>query len=459
MNFVWVALSTVLFQSCQWLMFATLARDAGSSAVGRFAFALAVTSPPIIFANLNLRIVIATDVRSTFTFRDYLMLRVWCLSFCLAGVIGVAAVACDSGYDATLIAAVTLAKVFDSISDIIYGLLQKYEMMGRVALSRSAQGICQFLALFVTLRFSDDLLLVTVAWAAMSAVVTVSYDIRSVAVVRRRYPQELQSSDGAASLRAARKLFRISLPLAGTAVLGSIIGNLPVYALKHWRSVREVGVYSAQQRFITVIGLTFAALVQVVMPRLAHQFNESRDRFRGLLVKLIIAALLNAGVGLAFGLVAGEALLRLIYGPEYTDVALFTILVAAMGVALLSVVLGMAATAARIFKIQFWAGIAQLAVTVVVLVLLTPKIGLKGAATASLAGVVAYTGLMVPALLRSVAAAGQKPPLSENPAIEVPAQRAFGSQLPDEPPRRNLRPTLVVQPRSRRHGRHRYRRR
>ncbi len=393
-NFAWVAASTVLFQMCQWLMLATLARSAGSSAVGIFAFALAVTSPPILLANLNLRIVLATDVRSEFVFLEYLTLRICSLLVSLAAVFVAVLLFCRSAGEAELIVAVALAKTFDSVSDIVYGLLQKYEKMDRIAVSRLAQGVLQFFALFFSFQVTHDLLSAVLAWTAMSAAITLSYDLRSVFLIRRKWPGEMSRTSLRRPFSRIGELFRISLPLAGTAALGALISNIPVYALNHWRTPGEVGVFSAQMRLVTVISLAFAALVQASTPRLAHYFTEKNEGFFRLLRLMIAAALVNGMCGLVVVLLGGRMLLRLLYGAEYEDEGLLVILVLAVALNLVSVVLGMAVSAARIFKIQFWIGLVQLAVTVGFLIILTPNMGARGAAIAFLVGICVYSSLL-----------------------------------------------------------------
>ncbi len=69
---------------CSWFW-----RTSGTpEAVGRFALGLAITTPIILFANLQLRAIQATDVRSEYLFRDYLGLRVLMLSLGLLMILG-----------------------------------------------------------------------------------------------------------------------------------------------------------------------------------------------------------------------------------------------------------------------------------------------------------------------------------------------------------------------------------
>lgn len=444
-NFVWVTASAVLFQLCQWLMLASFARSAGSEAVGSFAFALAVTSPPILLANLNLRIVLSTDVRSEYPFSDYLALRICCL---LAVVLFVAIVAltfCGSTAAALMIVAVVVAKAFDAVSDIIYGVLQKYETMNRIAVSRTAQGILQLVALVLAFHVTGDVLHATLAWAAMSAAITLTYDVRSVVFVVRRSPEEFQLAARSGLLPRLRRLFRASLPLAGTGVVGSLLSNSPIYLLKYWRSAAEVGLYSVQLRLVWVVGLAFTAFVQAATPRLAHYFADRNKRFWGVLRFMVFAAVANGSAGLAVAVVAGKPVLEAVYGPEYSDVRLLAILAFGAGMNLVSLSLGAAIFAARIFNVQFWIALVQFLVTLVASAMLIPFGGTSGAAVAFAAGICVYVALLVVVVARRLRQREWQ--VSRLPAAlaGVPEPRN-GVQRPDPSPDPNPGPGLAARP-------------
>ncbi|WP_261556533.1 hypothetical protein [Frankia tisae] len=427
-NFAWVAGSSILFQGCQWLIVASLAHMSGSATVGRFAFALAVTAPPFLLANLSLRVVLATDARSQFRFVDYLALRLCCLLLTVVGILAGALLACRSRSEAMLITAVAAAKTCDSVSDIVYGLLQKYEKMDRIAVSRVAQGTLQFLAFFAAYRVSESLLVAVAAWGAMSAAITLSYDLRSIRMIVGRWPQEMVRGDGPDRLGTRMgRLLRLSAPLAGTAVLGALIGNVPIYVLNHWQSANEVGVFSAQMRLVMALGLAFAALMDVVTPRLASYHAQAPAEFLRLLRTMLLIGVGNAVLGLVGAVFAGGGILRVLYGPEYAEPGVFVILVGGMGVNLLAVVLASTLAAARIYTAQFWAGLVQFAVTVGLLVGLVPRMGVSGAATAFIAGLGCYAGVLalcVRRLLRSLSdAAGQAEPVSLRD-LQIPLPRA-----------------------------------
>src|ERR1043165_9211480 len=74
-NFLWSLTGTIIYAGCQWGMLVALAKLGDAEMVGQFALALAVTAPVLMFTNLQLRSVQATDARKDYAFGDYLALR------------------------------------------------------------------------------------------------------------------------------------------------------------------------------------------------------------------------------------------------------------------------------------------------------------------------------------------------------------------------------------------------
>src|SRR5205085_4820654 len=121
------------YTAFQWGILVCIAKLGSAADVGVFALGLALTAPVITLTNLHLRVIEATDARNEYPFSVYLALR---LVTSVVAVIAIAAIAYGSGYrDRTLalILAVGLAKSIESVSDVIFGLLQEAENLRRIA--------------------------------------------------------------------------------------------------------------------------------------------------------------------------------------------------------------------------------------------------------------------------------------------------------------------------------------
>src|SRR5258706_6402089 len=89
-DFTWVVSGNVLYSACQWGVVVALAKLGNPEQVGEYALGLAVSAPVILFANLQLRMLVASDVADRFGFGQYLTFRLVSLATALAAVAAVA---------------------------------------------------------------------------------------------------------------------------------------------------------------------------------------------------------------------------------------------------------------------------------------------------------------------------------------------------------------------------------
>ena len=75
-NFAWALAGNVGYAACQWGMIVVLARLGNSFLVGQFSLGLAIATPVLMFANLHLRAMQATDARRLYRFSEYRRLRI-----------------------------------------------------------------------------------------------------------------------------------------------------------------------------------------------------------------------------------------------------------------------------------------------------------------------------------------------------------------------------------------------
>jgi O-antigen/teichoic acid export membrane protein len=388
-NFSWTFVGNVVYAACQWAMLVVLAKLGSPEVVGQFALGLAITAPVILLTNLQLRAIQATDAKSTYAFGDYLGLR---LAMMPLALLVIAAITVASGYGwqtSLVILTLGLAKVFESVSDVFYGLMQQHERMDRIAQSMIVKGPLSLVALAAAVALTGNIVWGTTALAAAWAFRLVTYDIPNGAAVLRA----ARAGNAAESMRPTwqwRRLARLAwlaLPLGFVMMLGSLVTNIPRYFIERFQGTHELGIFAAMA-YIVVAGTTVVdALGQAVSPRLARHYAAGEvGAFRALVGKVLgISALLGAA-GVLLGLVVGRQVLTLLYRPEYADhldVFIWIIVAAALGY--LAAVCGYAMTAARLFTIQVPIYLLSVVAVTIGCALLVPGHGLLGAAWATCA--------------------------------------------------------------------------
>ena len=434
-NFSWTFVGNVVYAACQWGMLVVLAKFGSPEMVGKFALGLAVATPILAFATLKTRLVQATDAKREYRFGDYLSLR---LITTLLALLVVAGIALVSGYrqeTVLVVLAMGIAKSFESISDVYYGLLQQHERMDRISKSKMIRGPLSLLGLGVGVYLTGSVFWGTVGLAVAWAAVLVGYDIRSGALILRLAPGQSSLVSGRSDeqeslrprweMRTLARLAWLALPLGIVITLDSLRTSIPRYFLQMHLGEAELGIFAAMAYLRQAGNIVSVALGLAACPRMAKYYAaRNGSAFRRLLLRLVgINALLGA-LGVLAAVVAGREILTFLYRPEYAgrqDV--FVVLIVAAGIDFVGTALDYGMTAARYFRVQVPLFAAITGATILVCLWQVPSAGLRGAALAVLVATVVYAGGSLAVVLHALRA------LHRHRAEDEPFERLSTSQV------------------------------
>ena len=288
--------------ACQWAMLVTLAKLGTPEMVGQFALALSITAPILMFTNLQLRSLQATDTQAEYRFTDYLTLRLVTTLLALLIMAGLVLVGGYAPDLAAVLLVVGLAKAFEALSDIFYGLLQHHEQMDRIAISMMIKGALSLLALAGGVYLTGSLVWGVVGMAGVWAALLLAYDLPSGA---RRLPGGPPGGIrrlGALlrphwSPRLLGRLAWLALPLGIVMLLISLNTNIPRYFIQHYWGARELGIFAAMAYVVVAEAMVITALGQAASPRLAQYYAAGNQRALYLLVAKLLAVCLVLGAG------------------------------------------------------------------------------------------------------------------------------------------------------------------
>lgn len=379
-NFSWTLIGNLVYAACQWAMLSVLAHLGKPVMVGQFALGLAVTAPVLMCANLNLRSVQATDSQREYSFSDYLRLRILTTSLVLPIILGIAFFSGYRGETLAVILLIGLAKSFESLSDVYYGLMQQNEQMKPIAISMMVKGMLSLAALAIVLKMTGSLVWAVTFLAITWALIFFFYDLPQ----GRLLLIESSSSLRTGSTSVLMRLAILAAPMGLVMFLISFNSNVPRYFIEKQLGLSELGIFAALSYLIMASSTVVGALGQSATPRLSNYYATGRRRdFVALLAKLIFIASVIGVLGIAVAAVVGKPLLALLYGAEYSRYgSLFVWIMIVSWLADLGSMLGYGMTAARRFKIQAPLHIAVLAGTFLSCWLLIPSLGLLGATLA-----------------------------------------------------------------------------
>lgn len=405
-NFSWTFTGNLVYAASQWGMLVVLAKLGSPEMVGQFTLGLAVTAPVIMFTNLQLRAIQATDAKQQYVFADYFGLRLIGTSLAL---LIIAVIILKAGYrweTSLVILAIGLAKAFESISDVFYGLIQQHERMDRIAIALMIKGPLSLLLLGIGVSLTGSVVGGAIGLAVAWGLVLFGWDLRNGRLILKnsshgREGEDLLVADAEPANsqnplyprwegKTLSKLLLLALPLGFVMMLISLNTNIPRYFIERYWGERELGIFAAMSYLMVVGQMVVSALAESASPRLAKYYAAGNSTaFRTLLLKLVGVGLMLGAGGVFVAVVAGREILTLLYKPEYAERAdLFAWLMVAAGMGYVSSFLGYGMTAARYFRVQMPLFVLVTGSSAITCFWLIPTQGVRGAAIALIVGAI-----------------------------------------------------------------------
>jgi len=420
-NATWTLLGNLVYMGCQWGMLVILAKLGSPEQVGILALALAVSAPAFMLSNLQLRVIQATDIAEDFRFSDYVALRLLSTMLSFVAIVVFSLFSKYSFEAAVVVSLIGLAKAFESVSDVVYGLVQRNERMDLISWSMIFKGVTSIAAFGGVFVLTRSLIGAVIGLVCAWCLVLGTYDLALTQTFGRKVASMAGSRIKLSHwFKNIFRLLQISLPLGLTMMLISLNTNIPRYFIEHYAGMRALGFFAAIAYMMVAGNLVINALAQAALPRLAVYYSERKLRdFRGLLLRLTGLAGVVGLVSVLVAQLAGKRVLAIMYRADYAGYSgVFTCLMAAAGAAFLASIMGCGMTAARVFSPQLPLNVLVVGVCALTSWFWIPAHGLQGAACALLAaGVVQFlAGLLV--LLRALRSA-QRPIVVE--ALDVHA--------------------------------------
>ena len=421
-NFSWTFTGNLIYAASQWGMLVVLAKLGSPEMVGQFTLGLAVTAPVIMFTNLQLRGIQATDAKGDYVFSDYLGLRLIGTGLALLIIAGITLKAGYRLETSLVILAIALAKAFESITDVFNGLIQQHERMDRIAIALMIKGPLSLLLLAIGVSVTGSVVGGAIGLAIAWGLVLFGWDIRNGRLILKNSSHQKQEEDLLVAdrepaksqnplyprwhIKTLSKLVLLALPLGFVMMLISLNTNIPRYFIERYLGERELGIFSAISYLMVAGNMVVSALAQSASPRLAKYYAAGNSTaFRTLLFKLVGVGLMLGAAGVFVAVVAGKEILTLLYKPEYAERAdLFVWLMVVAGMGYVSSFLGYGMTAARYFQVQMPLFALVTGTSGIACLWLIPTMGVRGAVIALIIGAIVQAvfslGVIVYALQR-----------------------------------------------------------
>jgi len=370
-GFAWSFTGNAVNGLSQWGVLSLIAKLSNAEVLGQYALAIAVATPVAMLAHLNLRSVIATDVRERNPFADYLAVRRW------AGFSGIAVTTLIGLFwsqwnpvgIAIVLAGASLGA--ENFQDLYHGVMQRNERMDLIAKSMILRSILSVSIAAAFLLWSQNAIAAVGGLLAGRLLTLLLFDRRTA-----QAPRDLRQAPGA--------VFRSALPLGLALMLVALTATLPRYVIELRLGDALLGIFVVISSFVTLGSVVMNALGQSAMTRLARAFTSGDHiQFRHLTLQLIGLAVGLGLIGALIAATAGDFFLGLIYRPEFREykwLLMRMLLAATLGY--VAAILGYIVTSMRQFDQQLPLLMAVAATSGLVCLWTMPQMGLDGAVVA-----------------------------------------------------------------------------
>ena len=286
MNFAWTLAGNAVYGGAQWGMVILLAKLGSREMLGLFTLGLAVAAPVVMFTNMQLRLVQATDARHEYSFRDYFSLRL----LASAAAFFIIAGAALSTHRAEVVAVILLvgaAKCVESVSDVIWGLWQKSERLDLISISMMIKGPASLLAMWLVFSLTKNLILTTASLGVVWLILLLTYDATYARRVLRYHPPSPCRPTLSAQLAVLRRLTWLALPLGVVGLLDSLNANVPRYSIERHLGDAALGYFAALASIMLAGNMVVGALAQSASAGLARLFVTDRPGFIKMVWRLV----------------------------------------------------------------------------------------------------------------------------------------------------------------------------
>ncbi|MDN5275170.1 MAG: hypothetical protein JWP06_1071 [Candidatus Saccharibacteria bacterium] len=351
-DYIWNTIGVLAQNAISPLLLIAVTRINGIFDSGLFSFAFSVA---IIFWVIGMwggRTYQVSDVSREFTHHSYVMVRLLLAVVVLVGTLIFVSV---NQYDldkSSIIIALVVFKVIESIADAIYGVLQVHERLYIVGKSLTYKAITGFCLFIMIDLITHNILLSCLGIVAANIVLIALYDLR---IVQKLSAAVIMPAQIRRTIKDAVYIMTRTWPVFIVVFLSMFSLNIPRYFVDLYHQ-EQIGYFGILAMPITLIGLVMAFILQPKVVHLSKLYEKKDYAAFGRTVNSLM--LITVGIGVVILLVSyviGVPALELVFGIDFSayQLSLFIIITGGIINAMVSIFINIF-TIIRSFKYQFY---------------------------------------------------------------------------------------------------------
>ena len=311
-NFIWNSLGTGInsFNSLFFLIIVTRVNDIQTA--GIFSIAYATATILYTLAMYSGRLCQVTDIENKIKDKDYITNRALTCLLMIIGATVFLLIKKYSGFKTTIFALLAIFKGLEAFSDILYGVMQKNDILYKSGMSLTAKGFIGIFAFLIVDLITRDLRLACLAVIIVNVAILVIYDYIIVT-------KKLINTTDKVNMQNVVSILKSEFFVFVNSFAGIYILNAPKYAIDNFLSEDIQAIYGYIMMPATVMTLFTQFIVMPFLGKLKDMYEKKllkdieKVTFK---IKLIVIAFGAFAVLAAFLL--GPEFLGLVYGLDLT---------------------------------------------------------------------------------------------------------------------------------------------
>ena len=290
---------------CLWLIMVLAVRISGYNVAGNLSLAMTISNVFFVVANYGMRSFQASDIQKQYTNSQYILSRFFTI------IISVFLCAffvwfCDYRKVQYLsIMIFMLYKALEAFSDVLYGVLQRENMLKYSGISLVLKGILSVIIFAISLILTKNIIWALVGIFFASLVVLLFYDIPKVKIAQEN-SLEFHRQDISKSYQLLKNCFSMFI----VSIAPMILQAIPKLTFEKMYTTEELGIYSSVAAPTVVLSTLVSCVLIPFLPLFAMLIQEKQiSNLTKLFLKFIGVVSILCGISCVLAHIAGVFLL------------------------------------------------------------------------------------------------------------------------------------------------------
>lgn len=309
-NFIWNSLGTGInsFNSLFFLIIVTRVNDIQTA--GIFSIAYATATILYTLAMYSGRLCQVTDIENKISDKDYIANRAFTCILMLIGATGFLLIKQYTGFKTTIFALLAIFKGLEAFSDILYGVMQKNELLYKAGQSLSLKGFVGVATFLIVDLITRDLRWACFSVIIVNLVILVVYDYILVS-------RKLIDKDSKVNFKNVVAILKSEFFVFVNSFAGIYILNAPKYAIDSFLTEDIQAIYGYIMMPATVMTLFTQFIVMPFLGKMKDLY-ESRmlKEIENITFKIKLVVIAFGGFAVLAAFLLGPEFLGLVYGLD-----------------------------------------------------------------------------------------------------------------------------------------------